>query len=78
MKKLIICLMLVLFLVGCGTGQYVNGKYCSTYGLLNKEEVKCKNVDYKIIGGNIFWAIAFSETGIVPLYFVCFDLYEPV
>ena len=79
MKKLLCALMLSMLLTtSCGDDQYIKGKYCPTYGFLNKDEVKCEGVQYKIIGGNIFWAIIFSETIVAPLYFFLFDLYEPL
>jgi len=80
MKKLIAVLMLVamLGLVGCGEARTINGKYCDTYGLINKDEFKCKGVRYKVITGNVIWAIILVETVVAPVYFFGFSLYEPV
>jgi hypothetical protein len=82
MKKIIVTLVCMISLlvasVGCGEGRAVNGKYCDTYGLLNKEELKCEGVQYKTIVGNVFWGIVFIETIFVPIYFFGFSLYEPV
>jgi hypothetical protein len=46
MKKVIAMLLCVMFLfavTGCADGQMANGKYCDSYGLLNKE-TKCEGV----------------------------------
>lgn len=80
MKKLIAIIILIasLSLIGCGTDQTIQGKYCGTYGLFNRSDMKCSNVQYKVIGGNVFWAIALSATIVAPIYFLGFSLYEPV
>lgn len=80
MKKLLAALICAVFLftvAGCGDGQMVSGKYCDTYGLLNKE-TKCEGVEYKTIVGNVIWGIILVETVIAPIYFFGFSLYEPV
>lgn len=80
MKKLIAVVMFVamLGLVGCGSPRTVSGKYCDTYGLLNKDEAKCKGVRYRVITGNVIWGILLAETVVAPVYFFGFSLYEPV
>lgn len=72
MKRFIAALLCVVFLsvvtIGCGDGQSVNGKYCDTYGLLNKES-KCKDVQYRTVVGNVVWGILLVETIVAPIYF---------
>lgn len=77
MKKLLLVICICFFMIGCGNARTFNGRYCDTYGLFNKED-KCENVRYKLIVGNLFWAIVFSEIIIVPIYFFGFSLFEPV
>jgi len=81
MKKIITMLLCVAFLFvasSCGEGRTVGGKYCDTYGLLNKHEVKCDNVQYRTIVGNVVWGIILVETVVAPIYFFGFSLYEPI
>ena len=80
MKKIIAILSIIFLLMvfsGCGFDRNFGNKYCTTYGVFNKE-MKCKGVKYKVIYGNIFWAVIFSETLIIPFYFFGFSLYEPI
>jgi hypothetical protein len=63
--------------VGCGSSKVLDGNYCDTYGLLNRE-MKCENVQYKTVVGNVIWGVLLFETIIAPVYFFGFSLYEPV
>jgi len=80
MKKVLSILMIIAFLslVGCGNAKTINGKYCDTYGLVNKDDYKCKDVRYRVIVGNVIWGILLVETIVAPIYFFGFSLYEPV
>ena len=75
---IIVIIMMIFSLTGCGDSKVFNNIKYETYGLFNKEENKNPKIKYKIITGNIVWAIILSETIVAPIYFVCFDLYEPV
>lgn len=80
MKKIIVVMLCIIFLtmsVGCGSSKVVNGKFCDTYGLLNKEN-KCHNVQYRTIVGNVIWGVIFFESIVIPVYLFGFSLYEPV
>lgn len=80
MKKVtaIICLILFTFATaGCGDGMRINGAYCDTYGLLNRE-LKCDGVQYKTIVGNVILGVVLFETVLAPIYFFGFSLYEPI
>ena len=81
MRKLfisILILLLCLSVSGCGEDKRINGRLCETYGILNKDEIKCPNVKYKVIKGNVILGIVFIETIIAPIYFFGFSIKEPV
>jgi len=79
MKKLIVMFVLTIMFItaGCGDSRIVDGKYCDTYGLVNKHETKCANVQYRVIKGNVFWGVILVNTIVAPIYFFGFSLYEP-
>ena len=82
MKKFIAQIMILLFLVatlsGCGDPKVINGKNIPTYGMFNEKNNKFDGVEYRVIVGNVVWAIILCETLIAPVYFIGFSLYEPV
>jgi len=47
------------------------------YGLANKE-TKIDGVEYQICVGNVLLDVVFSETLIIPIYLIGWELYEPV
>jgi major membrane immunogen (membrane-anchored lipoprotein) len=68
-----------LALAACGADdKTIDGVTYGTYGLVNKEEMRNPNIQYEISGWSIFWSIVFSETIIAPVYFIGWDLYQPV
>lgn len=76
---LAVVLGLSLLLSACGADEkHINGVTYDTYGIFNEGETKNDDIHYEISGWSIFWSILFSETIIVPIYFIGFDLYEPV
>ena len=77
MKKLII-LVLALMLCACGHPKTIDGITYDTYGLLNQDTKKNENIEYELIAWNVIWSIVFCETVLVPVYFVGFDIYEPI
>jgi hypothetical protein len=80
MKKLILAVALAATafgLSGCG-GDRVNGTYYDSYGIFNEAEVKDPNVAYEISLASVIVAIIFSETLVIPVYIVGWDLYKPV
>jgi hypothetical protein len=78
-KKLLVSICLAAsLLLGCGADRTFNGKYCATYGLFNKDEMKCPGVQYRVIPGNVIWGIVLAETIAAPIYFFGFSMYEPV
>lgn len=78
MKKFLV-VALTLTLAACGAPLHTPaGKTYPTYGLFNEHAYKSKEVCYEIIIGNVVWGIILIETVIVPLYFLGFDLWQPV
>ena len=77
-----LCVFLILLLLsstyGCGTPQKIDETVYGTYGFFNEKEERNPNIKYRLIVGNVVWAVILSETIIAPIYFVLFDLYEPV
>ncbi len=81
MKKvvsIILILMLIIILTGCGDSKYINGIEYDTYGLLNKGDSRNPDIRYRMIVGNVIWSIILCESIVFPIYFVGFSLYEPV
>ena len=81
MKKFIAGTLVVacLFgLFGCANPKTINGVKYDTYGILNASDKKNPNISYEVSVGNIIWSAILVETIIVPIYFIGFDLYEPI
>lgn len=81
MKKSLLVLAVVscLALTACGADdKTIEGIKYGTYGVVNFGEMRNPNIQYEISGWSIFWSILFSETVVVPIYFIGWDLYEPV
>ena len=82
MKKFMAQILIVVFLAatltGCGDPKVIKGKEIPTYGMFNEKNNKYEGVEYRIIVGNVIWAILLCETLIAPVYFIGFSLYEPV
>lgn len=81
MKTKLVALALAasMLLTGCGADpKTINGVTYDTYGFINKDEKKNPNIRYEVSGWSIFWSIVLVETIIGPIYFLGFDLYEPV
>lgn len=77
MKKIILfsCIVASL-LVSCVDSKKIGNKTYELYGLVNPE-LKNDSIVYKVPISNVLCAVIFSETIIVPVYIVCYDLYEP-
>lgn len=76
--KILSLLMMLLLLTACGKPQTIQGHYCDTYGLLSNKPKDCLQYDYRTDIGSIVAAVIFSETIIVPIYCIGFDLKEPL
>ena len=67
-----------LVLSGCGNTKIIRGIEYNTYGLANQSDRQNPDIEYELSLGSVFWAVIFSETIIVPLYVILYDLYQPV
>ncbi len=79
MRKLIAITLIAasLLLTGCGSTKTINGVTYDTYGLMSPEKHNPK-IEYRVIWGNVVWAVLLSETIVAPIYFAGFSLFEPV
>lgn len=77
MKALLFCIV-VFLVVACSQNKVIDGKLYETYGLLNKDEIKIVNVQYRLVVGNVVWGCLLFETIVALVYFFGFDIYEPV
>jgi hypothetical protein len=77
MKQILTLLLTAALLAGCASEKVIDGHTYEPYGLLN-DETKAPNVQYRINKGNVIWSIVLSETIIVPVWLIGFELYEPV
>ena len=80
-KKSIVTALLIgsiALLSGCAGERNINGKTYPPYGLCNENARKVEGVTYEVSAGSVICAIIFSETVIVPVYVVGWDLFEPV
>jgi len=76
---LVLALASTLLLTACGAEEKtIDGVKYGTYGVVNATEMKNPNIHYELSGWSIFWSIVFSETIIAPVYFIGWDLYEPI
>jgi hypothetical protein len=81
MKKfcaVILCIVMLTGLFGCGHPMKTSGKEYPTYGLFNESTKKSKNVCYEVSAGNVVWSIILVGTIAAPVYFVGFSLFNPV
>ena len=79
MNKIIsFCLVMIVTLSGCANEKVIDGVNYETYGLINEDEAKDPNIQYRVVNGNIFWGIVLFETIIAPVYFFGYALHEPV
>ena len=65
-------------LSACGNDKVINGKEHQTFGIFNEESQRDPSVLYEVSAGSVIWAIILSETIIVPVYVVGWDLWQPV
>jgi outer membrane lipoprotein SlyB len=80
MKKLTLMLLIAssLMLSGCKQEKVINGTKYEAYGLANEDAKKDPNVVYEISAESVIVAIILSETIVVPIYVLGWDLYKPV
>ena len=80
MKKVLLIGLIIgaLAFSGCAQRKTIDNVTYDTYGLFNEDSKQNPNVEYDISVGNVVWSIILFETIIAPVYFIGFDLYEPV
>lgn len=78
MKKLITMILLSTLLVSCGSPKKIDGIDYQCYGFLDKDEVKDKDISYKFVSINLFPAVIFSETIVVPILIFALQSHCPV
>lgn len=76
------CASIIFFMLvsmcGCGKPAKIDGTVYDTYGFLTEKEKRNPDIKYRIIVGNVVWAVILCETIVAPIYFMLFDLFEPV
>jgi len=76
---LLLAISASLLLTACGAEEKKIGEITyGTYGLVNESEMKNPNIQYEISGWSIVWSVVFCQTIIAPIYFIGWDLYQPV
>lgn len=83
MKRILLILVCVcFFIISCGTPKIINGTYHDTFGVVNRHQKENTEVLYRVIPGNAVWSVVgvvFFPIGLIaPVYFIGFDLWEPI
>lgn len=79
MKKVFVAVVIISVLItGCSQPLNMGNKVYPTYGLFNEGSIKSRNVCYSLSVGNAVLSIILVETIIAPIYFIGFDLFEPI
>jgi hypothetical protein len=76
-KKLLISVLLLVLLTGCGSSKIIDGVEYDTIGLISQEADRDPNIKYEVIWGNVIWGVVLIETILAPIYFFGFSLWEP-
>lgn len=77
-KKIALMLALVGLLAACGQNRTINEVTYGTYGLLSPASSVNPNIEYRVVWSNLVLSFLFSETLIVPVLLIGYDLFEPV
>lgn len=77
MKALLLTLLSLLVL-NCANSKVINEKEYESYGLFSDSDLKNECVHYRIVTGNVIWAIILIEFVVPTVYFVGWSIYEPV
>lgn len=81
MKKIIALFLILSFagVLGCADSHRVCNdgtcRTCEPYGFANKE-VKCSGAVYEVSGGNVVLSVLFSETLVVPILLLGWQIFE--
>lgn len=78
-KLLVLIVASTMLLNACGAdSKDIGGVTYGTYGIANQTEMKNPNIQYEISGWSIFWSVLLAETVVAPIYFIGWDLYQPI
>ena len=76
---ILILIVIICSLPSCAAeDKTIDGTTYGTYGIFNESEMKNPNIRYEISTGSVVISIIFCETIIIPIYFVGWDLFQPV
>jgi hypothetical protein len=78
MRVIIAYCIAAMLLTACGQTLTVERKTYPTYGFANSDTSKSKDVCYEASFGNIVLSILLIETVIAPVYFIGWDIMNPV
>jgi thioredoxin-related protein len=81
MKKILLSIVIALSLslTACGADEKkIDNVMYQPYGIVNEDAIKDSNIIYEMSYWLIFWSIVFSETLVVPIYFIGWDLWQPI
>ena len=82
---IILVMIFLLTLLGCGQNKVIDGKERKTVGIVSilvndptLFEVKDPTIRYEIIWENVIWGVILCETVIAPIYFFGFSMFNPI
>lgn len=74
----LILIFSLLFLHGCSKSKVINGVHYDTYGFINEGAKKNPDIEYELVIGNVLLGVILIETLIGSIYFIGFDIYQPI
>ena len=77
-RSIAIALVAGLLLSGCARDMEICGATYTSYGLLNQDDRKNPDIEYRLVWGNVIWGAILVETVVAPIYFFGFSIFEPV
>jgi len=77
--SLIVACVLALTLTACGEAKTINGTHYDTIGVAHVlDGTRDPCIQYQVSVGNVFWSVVLFETVVVPIYFVGWDIMNPI
>jgi hypothetical protein len=74
-KKIILSATLLVALASCADSKIINGTEYDSIGVFH-DPAPC--INYRVVAGNVVWAVILIETVVMPVYFIGFSIQEPV
>ena len=78
LSMLILAVATAFCLGGCARHKDIDNKTYEPFGMLNESAIRDPSITYEVSFGSVMVAIILSETVIVPIYVIGWDLMEPV